>query len=194
MRYGNQHGAALAVTLIMMVAVLAIGIATSQAALMAERQARAERDRYVALQAAEAALLDAEADIENAGNAARAALFAPGSAAGFVRGCGRMGHANAGLCLAAGPHPAWQAVNLAEDGEHARAVRFGTFTGASMPTGEGPAPARLPRYIIEAIPIRRAGDDASAPTPNAYRITAIGFGAHESTRVVLQSFYRKVGP
>lgn len=194
MRNGNQHGAALAVTLIMMVAVLAIGVATSQAALMAERQARSERDRHVALQAAEAALRDAESDIENTGNPARAALFAPGSVTGFVRGCGRVGHANAGLCQAAGPHPAWQAVDLAEDGEHARTVQYGAFTGGTMTTGAGPMPARLPRYIIEAVPVRRAGDDASVPIPNVYRITAMGFGANESTRVVLQSFYRKVGP
>ena len=194
MRIANQHGAALAITLVMMVAVVAIGIATSQAALMAERQARSERDRYVALQAAEAALRDAESDIENAGNAARASMFAPGSAAGFVRGCGRTGAPNAGLCLVGGPHPAWHTVDLADDSEQARAVRFGTFTGDSMPTGEGPMPARLPRYIIEAVPIQRAGDDASIPVPNVYRITAIGFGAHDSTRVVLQSFYRKVGP
>lgn len=194
MRNRNQHGAALAVTLIMMVAVLAIGVATSQAALMAERQARSERDRHVALQAAEAALRDAESDIESTGNPARAALFAPGSASGFVRGCGRMGNANAGLCLAAGAHPAWQAVDLAEHGEQARSVAYGTFTGESMPTGEGPMPARLPRYIIEAVPVRRAGDDVSKPILNVYRITAVGFGAHESTRVVLQSFYRKVGP
>ena len=194
MRSTHQHGAALAITLIMMVAVLAICIATSQAALLAERQARSERDRYVALQAAEAALRDAEADIENAGNAARASMFAPGSAAGFVRGCGRMGQPNAGLCLAGGPHPAWQTVDLADGGEQAHAVGFGAFTGDSMQAGEGPMPARLPRYIIEAVPIQRAGDDASVPVPNIYRITAIGFGAHESTRVVLQSFYRKVEP
>lgn len=194
MRTGKQHGAALAVTLIMMVAVLAIGVATSRAAIMAERQARSERDRHVALESAEAALRDAERDIESTVNAARAALFAPGSMAGFVPGCGRTGHVNAGLCLATGPHPAWQAVDLEEEGDQARTVRYGAFTGQSMPTGEGPMPARPPRYIIEAVAIRRAGDDASVPTPNVYRITAIGVGAHESTRVVLQSFYRKVGP
>lgn len=194
MRHRNQHGAALAVTLIMMVAVLAIGIATSQAALLAERQARSERDRQVALQAAEAALRDAESDIANTVNAARAALFAPGSVAGFERACGRAGQSNAGLCLVTAPFPAWQTVNLAEDGEQARTVSYGTFTGATMLTGEGPMPARLPRYLIEAVPARRVGDDASVPIPNVYRITAIGFGAHESTRVVLQTFYRKVGP
>jgi len=194
MRHRKQQGAALAVTLIMMLAVLAIGIASSQAALTAERQARSERDRQVALQAAEAALRDAETDIEHANSAARAALFAPGSSTGFVRGCGRPGDINAGLCLASGPHPAWQTVDLAEHGDGARAVRYGTFTGESMPTGERPMPARLPRYIIEAVPIRRTGDDASVPVSNVYRITAIGFGAHDSTRVVLQSFYRKVGP
>lgn len=56
-----------------------------------------------------------------------------------------------------------------------------------MATGEGPLPARVPRYIIEFLsPVH--------PPPgsgNFFRITAIGFGASEQTRVVLQAFYRK---
>ncbi|HEY1042792.1 MAG TPA: pilus assembly protein [Telluria sp.] len=190
----RQDGAALAVTLFLVVAVLAIGIAAAQAALSAEKQARSERDRQVALLAAEAALRDAERDIEGGATPARTVLFAPGSTTGFVAGCGRREQPNAGLCMRTSPVPAWQSVDLAATGEEARAVAYGAFTGAVMATGGGAAPSRPPRYIIEALPVRRAGEDASAPMPNVYRITAMGFGARASTRVVLQSVYRKVAP
>ncbi|MFD2365959.1 PilX N-terminal domain-containing pilus assembly protein [Pseudoduganella sp. GCM10020061] len=189
-----QRGAALAVTLFLMIAVLAIGIAAAQAALSAEKQARAERDRQVALLAAEAALRDAERDIESDAHAVRAAMFASGSTGGFAPGCGRRGQPDAGLCMRTDPLPAWQLVDLAQAGEVARAVAYGAFTGAVMATGGGSAPARPPQYIIEALPVQRAGEDASAPMPNVYRITAMGFGARQTTRVVLQSVYRKVDP
>lgn len=193
-RVRYQCGAALAVTLILTVAVLAIGVAAAQAALSAEKQARAERDRQVALLAAEAALRDAERDIENEANPERAGMFAQGSTAGFVPDCGRRNQPNAGLCLRTDPVPAWQSVDLADTGEQARAVAYGAFTGAVMATGGGSAPARPPQYLIEALPVQRAGEDASSPMPNVYRITVMGFGARESTRVVLQGVYRKVAP
>jgi Tfp pilus assembly protein PilX len=194
--HGNrrQAGAALAVTLFLTVAVLAIGVAAAQAALSAEKQARSERDRQVALLAAEAALRDAERDIEGNVDPSRSGMFAPGSMAGFVPDCGRRNQSNAGLCMRAAAVPAWQSVDLAETGDEARAVAYGAFTGAAMATGGGSAPARPPQYIIEALPVQRAGEDASAPMANVYRITAIGFGARESTRVVLQGVYRKVEP
>ncbi|HEU4851127.1 MAG TPA: PilX N-terminal domain-containing pilus assembly protein [Telluria sp.] len=190
----RQRGAALAVTLFLMVAVLAIGIAAAQGALSAEKQARSERDRQVALLAAEAALRDAERDIENDALPERAQYFAQGSVAGFVPGCGRRDEPNAGLCAPTGDVPAWQSVDLADSSDDGRAVAYGAFTGAVMATGSGPAPVRPPRYIIEPLPVQRAGEDASAPMPNVYRITVMGFGARESTRVVLQCVYRKVEP
>lgn len=190
----RQHGAALAVTLLLMVAVLSIGIAAAQAALSAEKQARSERDRQVALLAAEAALRDGERDIQDAADPVRAAMFASGSAGGFVPGCGRRNEPNAGLCMRSAAVPAWQSVDLAETGPQARAVVYGSFTGAVMATGGASAPSRPPQYIIEALPVRHAGEDASSPMQNVYRITAMGFGARESTRVVLQSVYRKVEP
>lgn len=193
MNHRHQRGAALAVTLFLMVAVLAIGIAAAHGALSAEKQARAERDRQVALLAAEAALRDAERDIE--GDAPeRAQFFTRGSVAGFVPDCGRRGDPNAGLCARTDPVPAWKSVDLADSSDEGKAVAYGAFTGAVMATGAGPVPARPPRYIIEALPVQRAGEDASAPMSNVYRITVMGFGTRDSTRVVLQGVYRKVEP
>lgn len=194
----RQHGAVLVVAMCVMLALLIVAVSAARTALNAERAARGERDRQIAFQAAEAALADAERDIEAPASTARGALFARGSSAGFVDGCGEGAHNPAlGLCRYAAPKalPAWQRTSLAEQSsERARTVVYGQFTGAQMPAGQGTLPARLPRYVIELLPFARAGEDAGRPAGNFYRITAIGFGASDATRVVLQSFYLKAAP
>ena len=64
-----QYGATLLVTLLMLVVVLLLGIAAAQIALQGEKSSRNDRDRQIAFQAAEAALLDAEMDIEQSPDA-----------------------------------------------------------------------------------------------------------------------------
>jgi Tfp pilus assembly protein PilX len=186
----RPHGGALVSALCLMIAVLVIAVSAADSALNAEKSARNERDRHIATQAAEAALVDAERDIEGAAGpaSARAAMFAAGSALGFVDGCGDSGY-QLGLCLRDPAAPAWQRVDLDGAG---RTVTFGMFTGASMPTGRAGLPAQAPRYIIELMPFSSAGSDASEREGNFYRITAIGYGARAHTHVVLQAYYRKV--
>ncbi len=189
-----QRGAALIMSLLIVLALLIIGVSAARSALHAERAARAERDRHIALQAAEAALADAERDIEGGSDpaSARAALFAPDNAIGFDPGCGKGSSINRGLCAHEGAPgiSAWQSTNLAEP-DAATSVAYGSFTAARMPTGQGALPARLPRYLIELMPFARAGEDAAQRRGNFYRITAIGFGTRDTTRVVLQTFYLK---
>lgn len=189
-----QQGAALVVTLCVVLALMIVGVSATRAALQAEKAARAERDQRIALQAAEAALLDAERDIEGGADpgSLRAAMFAAGVADTFPDGCGSgAGNPALGLCKRLKPPrlAAWLSLPLADTGAAVPAVDYGTFTGAVMPVGSGPLPARLPRYIIEPLPFQRAGHDASLRQPGFFRITAIGFGASNSTHVVLQSFY-----
>jgi Tfp pilus assembly protein PilX len=192
----RARGAALITSLFILLAVLIVGVAAVRAALRAELAARNERDRHIALQCAEAALSDAERDIEGGANPAsdRAALFATGNALGFVDGCGSSG-ASLGLCLRTPPPgaSAWERAALASKVPEA-VVSYGQFTGTVMPTGTGTLPLRAPRYVIELMPYAHAGEDASRRAANFYRITAIGFGAREHTSVVLQSFYRKATP
>ncbi|HEU4375637.1 MAG TPA: PilX N-terminal domain-containing pilus assembly protein [Telluria sp.] len=182
-RFGRQRGAALLTAMFVLLALLIIGVAAARTALNAEKSARNERDRHIAFQAAEAGLLDAERDIEGGADpsSARAALFAAGSALGFADGCGR-GSDNLGLCMYSPTAPAWQLADLA-GGE--ATTPYGKFTGNALA-------GRAPRYIIELMPLARAGEDAGRRPANVYRITAIGFGVRPTTQVVLQSFYRKV--
>lgn len=191
----HEQGAALVTALFILLALLIIGASSAYTALDAERAARAERDHHLAFQAAESALADAERDIEGGNDpaSARAALFAHGSAEGFVPGCGKESEVNAGLCAHAQP-AAWQEVDLAAQGRDASSAEYGRFTGAVLPAGQGTLAARLPRYIIELMPYARAGEDAGRRTSNFYRITAIGFGTNEHAHVVLQTFYLKAAP
>lgn len=186
----RRRGAALVCALVLMLAAMLVGISVARAAFATIAAARAERERGLAHDAAEAALLDAERDIAalSAGaDPARAAQFTTAGAGGFVEGCGRAGSAR-GLCLAASP-PAWQAQDLADPGNPAM-VPYGHYTGASMATGKGLLPARPPAYLIERIAPPGAGPSLGS----FYRITAIGFGSQASARVVLQSVFRKPKP
>lgn len=187
----RERGAALLVTMCLVLLIMLLGASATRAALYAEKAARGERDHGIAFRAAEAALLDAERDIEGGADRSslRAAMFDDGVAATFPDGCGA-GRDNPalGLCkLVAAPRPpSWLALPLAEA---EAAVDYGTFTGALLSTGQAWLPSRLPRYIIEPIPLARAGSNASKAPVGAFRITAIGFGVDARTHVVLQSMY-----
>jgi type IV pilus assembly protein PilX len=177
---------ALVCALVLMLAAMAIGLAVVRGAFALLAAAHNERDRDVALAAAEAALRDAEHDIAGTGTTPspeRTAHFAPEGAAAFVAGCGR-GADDLGLCLATGP-PAWQTLDLA-DPDNPALVPYGRFTGAVLAVGRGVLPARLPAYVIERV----APAGATAQQGTFYRVTAIGFGTRASTFAVLQSVYR----
>lgn len=196
----SQSGISLVVSLLMLIAVAMLGISAAQIAMQAEKASRNDRDRQLAFQAAEAALLDAELDIENSPDAARSRsnYFDRFTSEGFSTGCGS-GEANIFLGLCAGTEasevPAWLSVDLRDAAPTTtRSVPYGKFTGLHFPVGEGALPARLPRYIIELISYNAAGESADATGRSYfYRITAVGFGVREQTQVVLQSFFRKEG-
>jgi len=188
-----QTGASLLVTLVMLLIALLAGLSMANLAMMNEKTDRNERDRVVALQAAEAALADAELDIENSSSAAsRSSLFSPHSAIGFEINCAR-GDSNVfqGLCLNTGDarRASWKTLDITSAGANSPSVRFGRFTGQSMPFGAGPFPARLPRYLIELMPDNVPGQSTRATY--LYRVTAIGFGTDPHSQAVVQSFYRK---
>ncbi len=195
----KQDGASLIITLVMLVAVLLLGISAAQIALQGEKVSRNDRDRQIALQSAEAALKDAELDIEGAQSQAmvRSKIFGKDKTEGFTDGCGS-GLANIylGLCMRAeeGEVPIWQEIDFLDSSAGARSVPYGHFTGQSFQTGLGSLPSKLPRYIIELMPYNKEGEGVTMDDITYfYRITAIGFGVRETTQVVLQTFYRKDG-
>ena len=175
----------------MLLIVLIIGASMFNVALLDEKVARNQRDRLIALHAAELALADAELDIENsAATGSRSAIFSAQSATGFIENCAK-GDDNPfqGLCIRSGPSDVWIKADLADSGANSASVRYGRFTGKTMPGATGPLASQPPRYIIELMMDNTPGQTTDARY--LYRITSIGFGTDERSQVVLQSFYRK---
>ncbi|MEO6291735.1 MAG: PilX N-terminal domain-containing pilus assembly protein [Burkholderiaceae bacterium] len=190
-----QSGFSLITTLILLIVVTVLGLAASRIVLMSEKTSRFDRDTQIAFQAAEAALLDAEIDIQGTKDAAgnyvisglRMGQFDSKTASTFVSDCAGTG-AQRGMCKpTTGAKPIWYQVEFTDDSANAKTVKFGEFTGREFVTGsKGIRPEMAPRYIIDYI------EDIASPGKLLYRITAMGFGPRKETQVVLQVVFRKI--
>lgn len=173
----SQTGSVLIITLAMLIVLTMLMVSAMRTNTAEERMASNVRDWNIAFQAAEAALRDAERDIlqvEHVSGITR-----------FQDGCN-----NAGLCLpSTNGTPIWLRLETANDAgwltgaNSGKSVRYGTYTGAAAISGV----AAQPRYIVEAI--RDPNSITSARY--FYRVTAVGFGANVSSRVMLQGVYRQ---
>lgn len=182
----REWGAALIVCMLMMVVILLLGTSAAQIALQEEKASRHERDRLVAFIASEAALKDAELDIETS---PRAVLFMK-EAKEHADGHCEAGAANPllGLCHPTAPDmfPVWQKIH---HDPGMISVPLGYFTGRSSAPADSAIP---PRYLIEVLPDPPPyPESADSLVKTTFRITAIGYGLNEQTQVVLQSYFRK---
>jgi type IV pilus assembly protein PilX len=173
--------------LLMMVVVGFLALAGMSTGIVQERMAGNARDQNVALQAAEAALRDAEADIQ-------ANLDAN---SGFSTACAT------GLCTppsmaASGAQsaPLWQTIDWST-----QARAYGSRTAAPALLGpNNQALSAQPRYFVEMLPSLPAAAGGSAclgctttatDRARAYRITVRASGVRDTTVVMLQSVYIK---
>jgi type IV pilus assembly protein PilX len=171
----HQGGISLPIVLIFLVVLSVLGVTIIQGSTFGARIARNESDRTLAFQAAEAALRDAEADIRY--------MRANGAACleGGTNNC-RLGPINRsdfdaactnGLCI-----PSTTSSNIWETSSlwdaSGASVVYGRYTGAAAL----PIVARQPRYLIEHFKLFQA---------SVVRVTAVGFGANESTKTMLQT-------
>ena len=171
----RQSGVALVTGLIFMVVMTIIVIAALRSATLEERMAANARNRQVALQAAEAAVRDAEVEILAGG-----APFDPFTKGDFGADC-KATVATKGLCRkpASGDAPRWQNEAI-----------WGDDTSRVAATAIDPdLVSAAPRYIVEIVntPVRMAGM-STCPTV-LYRITARGQGQDNST-VFVQTMVR----
>ncbi len=202
-------GFALITALVMLLVITLLALGGARLALDSKRISRNQRDNSIAFQAAEAALRDAERDIENAGSVStsRSSQFTriDGNRNFPAGGCLTGGPENAlearlrGLCATDEINPIWNNVSWKDSGADSQTVGYGDFTGQTFPIGQGVLPSQRPRYIIEALADRSMGVEADHPggaanddgTPYIFRITAVGWGPYGSAPVMLQSYYRK---
>jgi type IV pilus assembly protein PilX len=204
----RQTGVALIVGLLILLVLIIVGIAASNLATQQERMSRSSRDYNIAFQAAEAALRDAERDINYQTAVATVSPDPRRSpqivdSAGFASDCGST--ATQGLCLPApaGTAPVWETTAL----DAAPSVPYGQFTGASLfprsaqnsetysagaPLSASGGVGMQPRYLIEALrnPACVSGNTDCQPY-YIYRITARGYGSDPRTQATLQEVYQQ---
>ena len=189
----HMSGASLIMVLIVLTVVSLLGVAGMQISLMSERGARNDRDRQIAWQSAEAALIDAEFDIFGPGNPNpnRRKIFSDqtNDDAYFLDGCGTSGD-YIGLCkLVNVGKPAWLTVDFTNVSTSAPTTKFGQYTGRAFQSGTaGIQPALPPRYVIEPIEDPEAAVNGKG---YIYRVTAMGFGPKKEIQAVIQMIFRK---
>ena len=211
-RSGREGGFSLIVALMMLIVIIILGISGSQMAINEERGSRADRDRQIAFQAAEAAIKDAEFEIYGSGSPActvpgqnttsrmrlgTLTCFNQTNRLGYVQHCSQT--PTIGLCLYDEANPAYldSQVDFLKDANGTnstpRTVPYGLYTNqtfASQATFPNSAISKYPpRYIIEQVPKNTAIDPSSGGTGAGwmFRITAMGFGANPNAQVVLQA-------
>ena len=176
----RQRGMSLITSLLFTLAALLLGVSVMSSNVMRERMIGNTRDRELAMQAAEAALRDAELDVSSNIK----------SNSAFTDGCA------AGLCTppsaraTSSPLPV-HAAALGFDWANAANVRaYGGYTAITA----YPGVAAQPVYVIEKLgTLGVAPGDTLLGPPSArgiaYRITARATGARAGTTVLLQSIY-----
>jgi len=190
----SQRGASLVVVMLVLLVVTVTGIAGARLALLGEMSARHDRDTQIAFESAEAAIIDAENEIDGVATTACTALRTDKFLAkDFVIAAGTCGNSTAerGLCAPvddSAAKPVWVTVDFLDNNSTAATAEYGSFTCRTFDAGSGVKPARAPRYIIERVLDRAPGKQADA---FMYRITAMGFGPRIDTRTVVQVEYRK---
>lgn len=197
----GQDGSSLVVVLIMLSVIFVIGVISARLSLFSERSSRNDRDRQIAFQSAEAALLDAELDIlgPNTSSNKRVCNFDSLKPAIFVAGCGT--GSKTGMCLSTGAEgESWKGVKAQFSSETGTATtnltaQFGQFTGQAIAQGGGGLPTRAARYTIEAVRYTGTGNSGDSvgndKTEYAFLVTAMGFGFRPETQVLLQALIYK---
>ena len=176
-----QRGLSLITTLLFMVAALMLGVSVLSVNVMQERTIGNTKDRDLALQAAEAALRDAEAD-----------LRASSSTFTFTEGC------TSGLCVPPSQRATPSSVSIekvVDWTDDTKVRKYGQYTGGTAFPGMTTDTAK-PRYVIERVGNlgTPSGESmklgvAPAAAGTGYRITAHAVGSRPETVVILQSMY-----
>lgn len=154
----DQSGVTLVMTLIFLIVLSMLGTWAASNSVLQERMAGNTRNRDVALQAAEAALKDAELTI----GTWRTQTF----------------DGTQGLY-------AWSAATANDKAYWQDAARWTTFR--TPPSGALERVAAAPKYLVEKMPNTPNASDPSVFDVENYRVTARAVGADDSALVILQT-------
>jgi type IV pilus assembly protein PilX len=181
------RGASLIIVMLLLIVISILGVGGAQIAMMSERGARNDRDMNIAVQGAEAGLLDAEFDMRGPGTSPRKDDFL--NEGNFPEGCGTTG-VTKGLCAQNFDKPVWKTVDLTD--KTGPSTAFGEQTGRSFQVGAGIQASKKPHYIVEVLPDAEAfGDKSIKAKKLVYRVTSMGFGPRDDIQAVHQMVFRK---
>jgi len=155
----RQRGVTLIVALIFLAILMLLGVTVAQTSSMEERMAGNTRDRDLALQSAEAALMAADIAMK--------AL--PKDAAGSI------------TTTFDGSTPGYVAYDPANAGDAAYWNAYDWENESQSADTELSQVVEQPRYVIEKLP--------DVATTQRFRVTARGVGASDGTVVILQAGY-----
>lgn len=166
---------ALFICLVLLLGMTLVGVSSVNTTTLEERMARNSRDALMSFQAAEAALREGEAFVEN--TVASTATFTAAGTDGMwsVADFGEL--------------PRWEVAGIWADGRS----RVADTEIANV--------AAPPRYLVEHLTSVELTDAASVqlrsgyvdrPRVEIFRITAVGFGGTAGARTFLQSNYGRV--
>jgi type IV pilus assembly protein PilX len=177
---GHQRGAALAVSLLLLLVLTILSIAALNSTGLQERMAFNLRESNMAFQAAEAALLDGETWL--------------GSPVLAIRPIPQTCTSNcaAGIPVWAVPEVDWAAQTDAWWTSNGRQYNFNYTTGTDGPDLPQIAAASQPRYIIQEAGSRPDSLVAGAADATYfYTVTARGVGRIGAQDVILQTMYSR---
>jgi type IV pilus assembly protein PilX len=184
----RQSGMSLFPALMFLLVLAVLGVSALNSSVMQEKMVSNTKDTNLAFQAAEAALRDAEADVERNKD-----LWSPTS---FTSTCTN------GLCTPPSTWPSPVSLDISKAIDWTNGGLTRTY-GSQSSAPHLPDVATQPIYVIERIPPPPGlpatpgvsigmGCGASCPPAAggfAYRLTALATGVRPETRVVLQSTY-----
>jgi len=191
----RQRGVALLVALMFLIVLTLLGLAAMRTTTLEERMAGGSRDYNTALQAAEAALRDAENDLKGTGITVGRIISTgsfPGAYIGVGNGfgCNTVGATspNAGLCVIDTEYRQLYNNTTWIDWNGTSTVVYGTWTGAAAINGV----ARPPRYVLEwmqFVDTKNKGPNNGASDTYYVRVTARAWGANAQTQVTVQEIF-----
>jgi type IV pilus assembly protein PilX len=169
----SQQGAVLVVSMVLLLVVTILGVNAMTTSKLELQMSANNKDRHVAMQAAEAALLAAEAHI----------LATSGLSVAVTDAC------TSGYCSSTS--------SLTRPLSTIESQVFDVSGKHRTYTGDVGVARTQPKYVIQFLNYVTPEDVvdlnyvAQLGDPEMYRVTAIGYGALDGTRVLLQTTYIK---
>ena len=182
----RNFGVALVFSLVFLLVFTLLAVSVVGNTVNEEKMARNFRDRLVAINAAEAALRDAEIRLTGSWTdppTAMTGIFDSSCTAGLCDMTVAMSNSNPVYLIysmAASP-----AVALGGKVCGGSTAVTGAATGSPLIVVPGNSQPQQPCYLVEWLPISVPGESASIPSA-FYRITSVGWGRSQTTQVTLQ--------